>query len=96
MKKRFNTEFYHVIDKYCVNKGITHRELAEKIDVDEVTLSRYLTGQRKITLLAFMEICDVFGVKAEELYKTYLFSCMEQRVARYREEHEMHRESEEW
>lgn len=95
MKKRFNTEFYRVIDKYCVIKGITHKELAEKIDVNEATLSLYLTGQRKITLSAFMGICDVFGVKAEELYRTYLFSCMEQRAARYREEHETPRESEE-
>lgn len=95
MKKRFNTEFYHVIDKYCVKKGITHKELAEKIGVGEGSLSMYLTGQHKITLSAFMGMCDVFGVKAEDLYKTYLFSNMEQRVARYRAEHEPHKESEE-
>ena len=94
MKKRFNTEFYHAIDKLCVNKGITHRELAEQIGISEVTLSRYLTGERKIALSAFMGICEAFSVKAEDLYKTYLFSDMKQRVARYRAEHETHKESE--
>lgn len=95
MKKRFNTEFYHAIDKLCVNKGITHKELAEITGIHEVTLSMYLTGQRKISLSAFMALCKAFDVKAEDLYKTYLFSNIEQRVARYREEHETHKESEE-
>ena len=95
MKKRFNTEFYHAIDKLCVEKGITHRRLAEIIGIHEVSLSRYLTGQRKITLSAFMSLCKAFDVKAEDLYKTYLFSNMKQRVARYRAEHETHKESEE-
>lgn len=95
MKKRFNTEFYHVIDKYCVSKSITHRELAEIAGVNEVTLSRYLTGQRKISLSVFMSLCKAFDVRAEDLYKIYLFSNMEQRVAKYREEHETHKESEE-
>ena len=81
-----NTEFYHAIDKLCAEKGITHKRLAEIAGIKEVTLSRYLTGQNKIALSAFMGICEVFGVKAEYLYNIYLFSNME---------HETHKESEE-
>jgi DNA-binding Xre family transcriptional regulator len=81
-----NTEFYQAIDKLCAEKGITHKRLAEIAGIHEVTLSRYLTGQRKISLSAFIGICEAFGVKAEDLYKAYLFSNME---------HETHKESEE-
>lgn len=88
MSKRFNTEFYHAIDKLCIDKRITHRELAEIVGVSEVTLSRYLTGERLISLSAFMGICKAFDITAEDLYKTYLFSNMRQRVERYRKEHE--------
>ena len=94
MKKRLNTEFYHAIDVLCIDKHITHRELAEKVGVSEVTLSRYLTGERLISLSVFMGICKVFDIKAEDLYKTYMFSNMRQRVERYRKEHESLPESE--
>lgn len=95
MKKRYNTEFYHAIDKLCIKKRITHRELAEIVGVSEVTLSRCLTGERKISLSVFMGLCKAFGITAEELYKVYLFSNMEQRVAKYRAEHEPKAEGEE-
>lgn len=88
MRKKYNTEFYHVIDKLCIDKGITHRELAEIVGVSEVTLSRYLTGERTISLSVFMGLCKAFKITAEDLYKKYLFSNMKQRVEKYREEHE--------
>lgn len=88
MNKNGLNEFYHEIDKLCIEKGITHRKLAEDIGVNEVTLSRYLNGERKITLSAFMGLCKAFDVPAEKMYKTYMYANMEMRVAKYREEHE--------
>lgn len=81
-------EFYRAIDELCVKNGITHRALAEKIGVNEVTLSRYLLGERKVQLSPFMAMCKVFDVDPRELYKTYLFARMENRVAKYRAEKE--------
>lgn len=81
-------EFYRKIDDLCVRRGITHRRLAEEIGVNEVTLSRYLTGERKCQLSPFMGMCKVLNIQPEELYKTYLYAQMEQRVAKYRSEHE--------
>lgn len=94
MNKRYNTDFYYTIDKLCIKHGITHRRLAEIVGIDEVTLSRYLTGERIMTLSAFMGICKAFNVTAEELYKSYVYSNMRQRVAKYRAEHELQTESE--
>lgn len=84
MSKKHNSEFYYAIDKLCIKKGMTHKELAEFVGVNEPTLSRYLTGVRKIPLSSFMRMCKVFNITAEELYKIYLFSNMERRVTRYR------------
>ena len=88
MNKRYNTEFYHAVDKLCIKNGLTHRELANIVGISEITLSRYLTGERKISLYVFMSMCKAFKITAEDLYEIYLFSNMEQRVAKYREKHE--------
>lgn len=80
--------FYRKIDELCVKKGITHRALSEKIGVNEVTLSRYLRGERKIQLSPFMLMCEVLDLDPKELFKTYTFARLESRVKTYREVHE--------
>ena len=86
--------FYHKIDELCVRNGITHRRLAEECGVNEVTMSRYLMGERKIQLMPFMAICKTLNVSPEDLYSTYLYARMEKRVSRYRAEHEQKEEGE--
>ena len=80
--------FYNRVDELCIEKRITHRRLAEKIGVNEVTLSRYLTGERRFQLSPFMTMCKVLEVEPTDLFKTYTYAQMEIRVKRYREEHE--------
>lgn len=80
--------FYHKIDELCIKNKITHRKLAEKIGVNEVTLSRYLTGERKLQLMPFMSMCKTLKIDPNALYKIYLFARMEERVAKYRTEKE--------
>ena len=80
--------FYRVVDTLCAKKGISHRELAEKIGVGDVTLSRYLNGERKVQLSPFMGMCKVLDISPEALFKTYTYARPEQRVIRYREQTE--------
>jgi len=80
--------FYRVVDTLCAKKGISHRELAERIGVGEVTLSRYLNGERKVQLSPFMGMCEVLDINPESLFKTYTYARLEQRVIRYREQTE--------
>lgn len=80
--------FYRVVDTLCAKKGISHRELAEHIGVGEVTLSRYLNGERKVQLSPFMSMCKVLDINPESLFKTYTYARLEQRVIRYREQTE--------
>ena len=77
MKRRFNTEFYHAVDKYCVDNGITHRELALIVGISDVMLSRCLTCERNISLPVFMKMCKAFNLSYDEiweLYNAYIFS----------------------
>lgn len=80
--------FYRVVDTLCAKKGISHRELAERIGIGEVTLSRYLNGERKVQLSPFMSMCKVLDINPESLFKTYTYARLEQRVIRYREQTE--------
>lgn len=80
--------FYHKVDELCVKHGITHRQLAEKCGISDVTLCRYLLGERSIQLMPFMAMCRALKISPEDLYSTYLYAGMEKRVAKYRKEHE--------
>ena len=87
-KREDMNAFYKVVDTLCAKKGMSHCELADAIGISNVTLSRYLTGQRAVQLSPFMSMCRVLEINPESLYKTYLFARMETRVANYRAEHE--------
>lgn len=48
-------------------KNITQRELAEKINVTEVTISRYLSGERSPRIEIVNKIADFFNVSIDYL-----------------------------
>lgn len=48
-------------------KNITQRELAEKINVTEVTISRYLSGERSPRIEIVSKIAEFFGVSIDYL-----------------------------
>lgn len=50
--------------------GLTQAELASKIGVNTVTLSRYETGNRNPKLDKLIKISKVFDIKLEELLPT--------------------------
>ena len=48
-------------------KNITQKELAIRIGVTEGTISRYVNGKRKISLLNIFKIANCLNVPMEEL-----------------------------
>jgi transcriptional regulator with XRE-family HTH domain len=48
-------------------KGISQRELAEKIHVDSSTLSYYESGRLKLTFEIAIEIADILEISLDEL-----------------------------
>lgn len=49
--------------------GLTQKELAEKLEITEVSLSRYLNGKRMVKLEVFDKMCEVFNVTADWLLR---------------------------
>lgn len=48
-------------------QGMTQRELAKKAGTTEVSISRYLSGQRVPRLLTLAAIAQVLGVSIDDL-----------------------------
>lgn len=48
-------------------QGMTQRELAKRAETTEVSISRYLSGQRTPRLLTLAAIAQVLGVSIDDL-----------------------------
>ena len=57
------------IKSVCRKKGITQRELADKINVSVVSLSRIATGQQSPSLDTIERMADVLNVEPWELFE---------------------------
>ncbi len=55
------------LKKVLDEKGIMQKELAEKIGVNEMTVSRYVHGGRIVSVPVLIEICRVLNVSADYL-----------------------------
>lgn len=66
-KEEFYKEFFNEITSVCEATGITHRELAEKAGLTEVSLSRYINGHRGISLYNAYKLMRVLNVTKLEL-----------------------------
>ena len=65
------TEHESFIKKLSIlleEKNITQRELAEKINVTEVTISRYLSGERSPRIEIVSKIAEFFNVSIDYLF----------------------------
>ena len=45
------------------NIGLTQKQLAEKVGVTDVTISRWETGQREPIWYDFVRLCEVLGME---------------------------------
>ena len=57
----------HRLKEVLEEKNMTQKELAIRIGVTEGTISRYISGKRKISLLKIYVIAQCLGVPMEEL-----------------------------
>ena len=47
--------------------GVTQKELAEHLQVNQKDISRWETGERTPSVMTFAEICRVLGASADDL-----------------------------
>ena len=55
------------IKKILDSQGMTQKELAEKVDVTEVTIRRYVHDERIPQTLILIDICDALHVSSDYL-----------------------------
>lgn len=53
-----------------VERNMTQKTLAEYLEVDPVTLNRYITGERRIPEPILEKLADFFNVEPQELLGT--------------------------
>lgn len=59
--------FIKILSTLLEEKNITQRELADKINVTEVTISRYLSGERSPRIEIVNKIAEYFNVSIDYL-----------------------------
>lgn len=57
-----------IIKELCTNKGITMKDLAEKVGLSANMLSMAISGRAGLSLKSLRSIADVLGVTIGELF----------------------------
>lgn len=52
-----------------IEAGLTQTDLAARIEKDQVHVSRYESGQRRLDVLEVRDICQAIGITLEEFVK---------------------------
>lgn len=58
-----------LIRKARLAAGLTQEELAERLDTSPVSIGRYETGERQITVEKLLAIADALGIPAAQLIR---------------------------
>lgn len=56
------------IGEMIKNRGYTNKQIADILDVDQNTISRYITGRIKITLETAIKLAEILNCKVDDLY----------------------------
>lgn len=56
------------IQRARIAKGLTQKELGEKIGVGTPTISRYETGNQNLTVETIQKIADALGIKVNVIF----------------------------
>ena len=67
MKDIFSIKLGELLTQTRINKGMSQQEVADRLGVSDVTISRYEKGQREIAMPTYIKICDIYNVDAYEL-----------------------------
>ena len=62
--------FGKIVKKLLVERNMTQKRLAESIEIDPVTLNRYITGERRIPEPTLRKVAEFFNVEPQQLLGT--------------------------
>lgn len=58
-----------ILREMRIEAGLTQTDLAARIEKDQVYVSRYESGQRRLDVLEVREICQAIGITLEGFVK---------------------------
>ena len=67
-----NQAFRNLLRDVREGKGITQVELAARLDKPQSFISKYETGERRLDVLEFAEICEALDLDAAEVLRDFL------------------------
>lgn len=67
MSKIYSTKIGEQLTKKRNECGMSQQEVADRLGVSDVTISRYEKGSRDISLPTFFKICDIYQSDPYEL-----------------------------
>lgn len=72
MRKSIHSPEYQAVLEMLVamrkKAGLTHRELAARLNREHSFVGRIETGERRLDIVEFHWVCNALGRKAEEVY----------------------------
>jgi DNA-binding Xre family transcriptional regulator len=57
------------INEMILNNGIKKGYIAKKLGINPVTLSKYISGERRIPLETAVELAEILNCKVDDLYE---------------------------
>ena len=60
-------KFAENIREFRINKGITQKELADLVNTNQSTISKWENGTLEPSLKELVKICSIFCCKADEI-----------------------------
>jgi len=73
MKKSIYTKKYQdlcsIVTEARQSKGLTQKQLSEKLDKPQSFVSKYENGERRIDVIEFIEICKALGIASDKIIK---------------------------
>lgn len=65
-----DNDFGKTLKGILTERNMTQKQLAQAVDIDPVTLNRYVKGERNIPLPTLKKIASVLNVQPQELFGT--------------------------
>ncbi|MEN2464703.1 helix-turn-helix transcriptional regulator [Ornithinibacillus sp. JPR2-1] len=57
------------INEMILNSGLKKGHIAKRLEINPVTLSKYISGERKISLEMAVELADILDCEVTDLYE---------------------------
>lgn len=62
MTNTYSKKIGEKLQEKRLQKGLSQQDVADRLNVTDVTISRYEKGQRDISMPMFFKLCDIYQI----------------------------------